>query len=210
MRTVSFDALPDRLGAKAGTTLTALVVVLCLLGCSCVAHQPRLPTTASTQDATATPSSTPTSTCTPTLTSTHIPTASRTPVAAPGPLTDAQAVALIEKEMTARGVAPGTLRIVVAEEPRIASIRYVSSYPIDSRVFQAESVLIALAVARTVTRIEPLITDGIRLSVIPGGDSDVGLRVTAIEHSSLEAWSQGAISDQEFVSQWTIGAVTKE
>ncbi len=102
------------------------------------------------------------------------------------------------------------MKIEVAEKPRRASVRYASSYPIESHVFQAESVLITLAVARTVARIEPIMTGGLNLSVMPGGDGEVGLRVTIIEHSSLKAWSQGAISDREFVSEWTIAAVTKE
>jgi hypothetical protein len=131
-------------------------------------------------------------------------------VPTPGPLTDEQAVAFIEEEMTARGVASDTLRIVIAGDPRVASIRYASSYAIDSRVFQAETVLITLVVARAVARIEPPVSGGTRVAVMPAGGSDVGLRVTVIESSSLEAWRKGFISDQEFVSQWSVGAVTKE
>jgi hypothetical protein len=92
----------------------------------------------------------------------------------------------------------------------MASIRYASSYSVDSRVFQAETVLIALAVARAVARLDPPVTDGMRLGVIPAGRGNVGLRVTVIESSSLDAWRDGSISDQEFVGQWTVVALTRE
>ncbi len=203
-------ACSERLRVRVDATLTEFAVVLCLVACSCTAHQAPPGTATSTQAAIATPPFTPTLTCTPMATGTAVPSFSPTPVSALSRLTDAQAVALIEKELAARGVGPDGMKIVVAEKPRTASIRYASSYPIDSHVFRAESVLITLAVARTVARIEPVMTGGLRLSVIPGGDGDVGLRVTIIEHSSLEAWSEGAMSDQEFVSEWTVAAVTKE
>ena len=95
-------------------------------------------------------------------------------------------------------------------EPRSASIRYSSSYDVDSSVFQAQTTLVALAAARAMTRVQPPINGGMRRAVIPTGESEVGLRVIIIDWSSLEAWANGSISDQEFVRQWSVGTVTRE
>jgi hypothetical protein len=107
-------------------------------------------------------------------------------------------------------VVSDTVRIRILADPRAASIRYSSAYSVDSSVFYAESVLIALAVARTASAVDPPLMDGIRLAVIPGGEGDIGLRVTVINGSSLAAWAEGAISDQEFIDAWTVAAATKE
>jgi len=128
----------------------------------------------------------------------------------PGPLTDAEAIALVKEEVAARGVAPHTLSVTIAGEPRSASIRYSSSYTVDSSVFRAQTVLVALAAAQAMARVQPPINGGMRLAVMPGGESEVGLRVIIIDWSSLEAWANGSISDQEFVSQWTEGTITRE
>jgi hypothetical protein len=138
------------------------------------------------------------------------PTSIHTPAPTPGPLTDAEAIALVKEEATARGVAPHTLRITIAGEPRSASIRYASSYTVDSSVFQAQTILVALATARAMARVQPPLNGGMRLAVIPAGESEVGLRVIVIDWASLEAWANGSISDQEFVSQWTEGSITRE
>ncbi len=174
--------------------IAAVGVVFCLLGWLGMACQA--------------PSPPPTSVPPPTITPTSAPT--RTPTPGPGPLTDAEAIALIKEEATARGVAPDTLRITIRGEPRSASIRYSSSYDVDSSVFQAQTTLVALAAARAMTRVQPPINGGMRLAVIPTGESEVGLRVIIIDWSSLEAWANGSISDQEFVSQWSVGTVTRE
>ncbi len=99
----------------------------------------------------------------------------------PGPLTDAEAIALVKEEAATRGVALHTLRITIAGEPRLASIRYTSSYAVDSRVFQPQTVLITLAAARVVARVHPPINGGMHLAVMPAGESNVGLRVTVTE-----------------------------
>ena len=154
------------------------------------------------------PSPTATSAPPPTTTPTTDPT--RTPIPGPGPLTDAEAIALVKEKVAARGVALNTLRVAIGGEPRWATIRYSSSYAVDGSVFKSQTVLVALAVARVMIRVDPPINGGIRLAAIPGGESEVGLRVTIIDASSLEAWAKGSISDQEFVGQWTVGAVTRE
>ncbi len=174
--------------------IAAVGVVFCLLGWLGMACQA--------------PSPPPTSVPPPTITPTSAPT--RTPTPGPGPLTDAEAIALIKEEATARGVAPDTLRITIRGEPRSASIRYSSSYDVDSSVFQAQTTLIALAAARAMARVQPPINGGMRLAVMPAGESEVGLRVIIIDWTSLEAWASGSISDQEFVSQWSVGTVTRE
>jgi len=138
------------------------------------------------------------------------PTSVHTPAPTPGPLTDAEVIALVEEEATARGVAPHTLRITIAGEPRSASIRYSSSYTVDSSVFHVQTTLVALAAARALARVQPPLDGGMRLAVIPAGESEVGLRVIVIDWASLEAWNNGSISDQEFVSQWTEGSITRE
>jgi hypothetical protein len=116
----------------------------------------------------------------------------------------------LEKEVTARGVDFQTIRITMSEEPRLVSIRYSSSFAIEDRPFQAQTVLVALAAARVLSRVQPPIDGGIRLAVMPGGEGEVGLRVTIITGSSMEAWINGSISDQEFVSLWMAGTVTRE
>jgi len=133
-----------------------------------------------------------------------------TPTSAPGPLTDAQAIALVKEEIDARGVALHTVRIAMAEEPRRVSIRYSSSYDVDSRVFQAQTVLVALAAARAMARVDPPISGGMRVAVMPVGESNIGLRVTMVDGPDLEAWANGSISDQEFVRRWSVGIVTRE
>ena len=174
----------------------AVGVVLCLLGWLGTACQaPSPPTTSAPPPIATLPSAS---------------TRTRTPTPTPGPLTDAEAIALIKEEATARGVAPHTLRITIGGEPRSASIRYSSSYTVDSSVFQVQTTLVALAAARAIARVQPSISGGMSLAVIPTGESEVGLRVIVIDWSSLEAWANGSISDQEFVSQWTEGSITSK
>ncbi len=186
--------------------------VLCLLGWLCMACQSRLTMPTSTPLPTAIPipahTKTPTSELLPTIT--PVPSHTQAPTPTPGPLTDAEAIALVEEEAAARGVDLATLRITITGEPRSVSIRYSSSYTVDSRVFQPQTALVALAAARVLVRVQPPIDGGIRLAVIPGGESEVGLRVTVIDGSSLEAWANGSISDQEFVGQWMDWTVTRE
>ena len=172
----------------------AIGVVLCLLGWLGMACQA--------------PSLTLTDATSPTTTPTPVPTLTTT--LTPGSLTDAEAIALVKEEVAARGVAPHTLRITIGGEPRSASIRYSSSYDVNSKVFQAQTVLVALAVARATSRVQPPLNGGIRLAVIPAGEGEVGLKVTIIDWASLEAWASGSISDQEFVGAWTVGTVTTE
>jgi hypothetical protein len=171
---------------KGMKSLAAIGVALCLFGWLSMACQA--------------PSPTPTS----------IPPPAHTQTPTPGPLTDAEAIALVKEEVAARGVTPQTLRITIAGKPRSASIRYSSSYNVDSKVFRAQTVLVALAAARAMIRVQPPINGGMRLAAMPGGESEVGLRVIVIDWASLEAWANGSISDQEFVSQWTVGGITKE
>ena len=186
--------------------------VLCLLGWLCMACQPR--PTLRTSTPLRTTITIPTHTLTPTgeliPTITPVPSHTQAPTPAPGPLTDAEAIALVEEEVTTRGVALSTLRITIEEEPRWVSIRYSSSLTVESRAFQPQTVLVALAVARVLVRVQPPVDGGIRLAVIPGGESEVGLRVTVIDGSSLEAWTNNSITDQEFVDQWVVGTVTRE
>jgi hypothetical protein len=188
----------------------AASAVLCLLGWLGMACQSRsttptnIPLPTPTPAHTWTPSSEPLPTITPTPSHTQVPTPT------PGRLTDVEAIALVEKEVAARGVALPTLRITIQGEPRWASIRYSSSLTEDSRAFQPQTVFVALVAARVLVRIQPPIDGGIRLAVIPDGEGEVGLRVTVIDGFSLEAWANGSISDQEFVGQWIVGTVTRE
>jgi len=192
--------------------IVALAVGLYLLGWLGTACQRPPPTPTSAPSPALTPSVTvtPSATGTPSPTVSPSPTCTRTPTPTPGVLTDAEAIVLIKEALAARGVAIHTLRITIGGEPRWASVRYTSSYDVDSRAFQAQTVLAALAVARIMTRVDPSIDGGVRLAVIPGGEGEVGLRVTHIEGQSLRAWADGSLSDQEFVGEWTVGAATRE
>ncbi len=185
---------------------------LCLLGWLGIACQSRPTMPSSTPLPTASPipahTWTPTSEPLPTISPTQSHTQAPTPT--PGPLTDAEAIALVEEEATAHGVALPALRITIEGEPRWVSIHYSSSFTADSRAFQPQTVLVALATARVFVRVQPPLDGGIRLAVMPGGESEVGLRVTVINGSSLEAWANGSISDQEFVGQWMVWTVTRE
>ena len=169
-------------------------VALCLLGWLSVACQSPLTT----------------HTGVPLPTATLTPLYGQTPIAAPGSLTDAEAIALIGEELAAREVAPHTAKVTVAGKPRRVSIRYSSSYAVDDRAFRPQTVLVALAAARVVARVHPAVDGGMHLAVVPAGESDVGLRVTVIDRSSLQAWADGSITDQEFVGHWTVWSATRE
>jgi hypothetical protein len=208
----------------------AASAVLCLLGWLGMACQSRTPTPTSTPLPTATlspsrtwtPTSEPLPTITtmpshtqtqtseplPTITPTPIHTLEPTPTL--GPLTDEEAIAQMEDELAARGVDLQTVRITIAGEPRSVSIHYSSTFDVKGRAFQAQTVLVALAAARVFIRVQPPMDGGIRLAVIPSGESEVGIRVTMIEGSSLEAWAKGSISDQDFVGSWMVWTVTRE
>ena len=172
--------------------LLLVSALLCLLGSLALSCQFPPPTS--------TPPPTPTATATPTP----------TPTPTPRPLTEAGAIALIKEELAARGVALGTARVAVKGEPRAVSVRYASAYKLDSDVFKAQTVLVALAVSRAVLRIEPPIEGGINLSILPSEGGQVGLRVIAIGGPALEEWASGSLSDEQFVDEWTVGNVTTE
>jgi len=190
----------------------AASAVLCLLGWLCMACQSLLtmPTSTPLPTAIPIPAHTKTPTCEPLPMITPTRPHTQAPTSTPDFLTDVEAIALVEEEAAARGVDLATMRITITGEPRSVSIRYSSSYAVDGRVFQPQTVLVALAAARVLVRVQPPIDGGIRLAVIPSGESEVGLRVTIIDGSSLESWANGFISDQEFVGQWMVGTVTRE
>jgi hypothetical protein len=102
------------------------------------------------------------------------------------------------------------VRITTRDESRRLSIRYSSTLRVDDRAFEPQTVLIALAVARIAARVDPPMSGGIHLGVIPGGDGEVGVRVTVIEGIVLQSWANNSITDQEFVGQWIVGSLTRE
>jgi hypothetical protein len=112
--------------------------------------------------------------------------------------------------LAARGVALGTARVTLKGEPRAVSVRYATTYKLDSDVFTAQTILVALAVSRVVLRVEPPIEGGINLSILPSEGAQVGLLVIAIGGPALEQWANGSLSDQQFVGEWTVGNVTTE
>ncbi|NIN65023.1 MAG: hypothetical protein GTO63_10050 [Anaerolineae bacterium] len=190
----------------------AASAVLCFLGCLGMACQFLVTTPTSTLPPTATlpPSRTwtPTSEPIPTITPTPFRTQAPTPTL--GILTDSEAIALLGEEALARGVDLQSLKISITEEPRSVSIRYTSSYNVEGSAFRAQTMLIALAAARVLIRVQPPVDGDIRLAVVPSGESEVGIRVTVIDGSALKAWADGSISDQEFVAQWMVWTVTRE
>lgn len=129
---------------------------------------------------------------------------------APLSLTDSRAIALIEEELVTHRVALDTARIAIGGEPRGASIRYSSATSVDHPALEPQRVLLALAVSRVLAGAQPPLDGGMRLSVIPGGEGEIGLKVTVIGASSLAPWANGAVSDREFVSEWEVWSITRE
>ena len=129
---------------------------------------------------------------------------------APLSLTDSQAMALIEKELVAHRVALDTVRIAIGGEPRRVSIRYSSAYSVDHPAFEPQRVLVALAVSRVLAGVQPPLDGGMRLSAIPAGEGEIGLKVTVIGASSLDAWANNALPEREFVSEWDVWSMTRE
>ncbi len=129
---------------------------------------------------------------------------------APLSLTDSRAIALIEEELIAHRVALDTARIAIGGEPRPASIRYSSAYSVDHPAFEPQRVLVALAVSRVLAAVQPPLDGGMSLSAIPGGEGEIGLKVTIIGAPSLAAWANDTLSDREFVSKWEVWSMTRE
>jgi hypothetical protein len=119
-------------------------------------------------------------------------------------------MALIEEELVAHRVALDTARIAMGGEPRRISIRYSSAYSVDHPAFEPQRVLVALAVSRVLAGAQPPFDGGMRLSAIPGGEGEIGLKVTVIGAPSLEAWADNALSDREFVGEWDVWSMTRE
>jgi hypothetical protein len=169
-----------------------------------------LATTCQNPPPTPTPIPSPTSTAT--LPPTLEPAATFTPppTPLPPPLSDDQALDLLLEEVSSRGVDPDTIRLRIGGRPRRASVRYTSTYQPDRSEFRAQMTLITLAAASTVVRVDPPIEGGLDVSVLPVEGEAIGLLVIAVDRSSLDAWANGILSDQEFVAAWQLGAVTVE
>ena len=178
--------------------------IVALLGWLTVTCQYPPPTASPTLPPTATSTSTPASTAT----LTPAPTAP--PTATPIPLTDLQATDLLRQEVASRGVDPDTVRIRIGGQPRRVSIRYTSTYHPDSREFRAQMILNTLAAASITLRVDPPVEGGLDVAVLPVEGGELGLLVTTVDRSVLDAWASGSLSDQEFVAEWQTGIVTKE
>jgi hypothetical protein len=132
------------------------------------------------------------------------------PTPALPPLTEDEAKELLRESAAHRNVDLDTLRISIRGDPRWLSIRYSSPHKLDGSVFKAQMTLVVLEAAQMALRIQPPIDGGIRVSIIPEGDTEVGLRVVIIDDFSLEPWARGEISDREFIDEWVIGTVPRE
>lgn len=191
-------------------------VIVAILGWLTVACQFAPPTPTPTLPLTATSTSTPAPTATstsipvPTATSTSTPAPTPPPTATPTPLTDLQATDLFRQEVASRGVDPDTVRIRIGGQPKRVSIRYTSTYHPDSREFRAQMILNTLAAASITLRVDPPVTGGLDVAVLPVEGGELGLLVTTVERSVLDAWASGSLSDQEFVAEWQTGIVTTE
>jgi hypothetical protein len=185
-------------------------VLLCVLGGLLVACQTSPATPTSTPLPAATPTPKPTLTPTPSPTPTLAPTPRPSPRPTLGPLTDAEAVELLEEELVARGVDADTLRIVIKGQPRALSVRYTSAYRLDSNVYRAQTVLIALTVSETALRLQPPVDGGISIGIMPEENGEIGLVAISIGGSSLRAWAEGTLTDVEFVGEWSMGIVPRE
>lgn len=126
------------------------------------------------------------------------------------PLTDGEAIEWAEHAIVARGVAPETVRVTIGGEPRQATIRYASQHGSAEEAFGIETLLVGLEVSRVLARVEPMLTGGLSLGVMPTGEGETGLYMTDINGSTLRAWADGAMPEHAFVSSWEQWAVTSE
>ncbi len=125
-------------------------------------------------------------------------------------LTDAEVIALIEREVAERGVSLDTLRVRLTGDPRVAFIQYASTLDVNHPAFNAQTVLITLAVSRAVARSQPAPEGGVRVAAIPGSEGEVGLRLITLGWEELATWSRGKMSDQLFVRGWGVWSITRE
>jgi hypothetical protein len=112
--------------------------------------------------------------------------------------------------VSSRGVDPDTVRIRIGGQPRRASVRYTSAYLPDRSEFRAQMMLITLATATAILRVDPPIDGGLDVAVLPSEQGEVGLLVATIDRTTLDAWASGILSDQEFVAAWQLGAATRQ
>jgi len=128
----------------------------------------------------------------------------------PEPLTEAEAVALVTEELAARDVDAASIRVTIKPESRTGAVRFTSSYDWTSSQYNAQATIATLLISRAMLRVKPPVDGGLQISIIPQGDEEVGLHVISIRGSSLQAWADGSLIDQEYVASWTIGVMTKE
>jgi hypothetical protein len=135
---------------------------------------------------------------------TPIPTPTDTPILTPtpAPLTDEMAIARIKEALTIHPIHQDTLEVEISRDRRRITISYETDYDSGSPQFRWQIITIGLTVARIIARVEPPISDGIRIAAMPTGREDIGLKLVVIKGDDIAAWSIGLLSDQVFISRW--------
>ena len=68
----------------------------------------------------------------------------------------------------------------------------------------------AIAGQQMTIRVQPPVDGGIKVSILPARETGEGLRVILADGRSLDRWARGAVSEQEFVYEWSVGTVPRE
>jgi len=147
---------------------------------------------------------------TPVPPSTPLPTETPIPTATPTltPLTDEMAIARIEEALVAYPI--HQLEVAISRDLRRATISYETDYSGESLEFQWQVVIIGLIAARTISQVQPPVSGGMRMVVVPTEGKEVGMRLVVIGAVDIAAWASGSQSDQAFVAGWQMVTVTKE
>ncbi len=145
---------------------------------------------------------------TPGPTSTPLPTKIPTALPTLTPLTDEMAIARIEEALAAHPI--HQLEVEISKDLRRATISYETDYSGESPEFHWQVIIIGLIAARTISRVQPPVSGGMRMIVVPTKGREVGMRLVVIRAVDIVAWASGSKSDQAFVAGWQMVTVTKE
>lgn len=145
---------------------------------------------------------------TPAPTSTPLPTEIPTATPTLTTLTDEMAIARIEDALAAHPI--HQLEVEISRDLRRATISYETDYSGESLEFQWQVIIIGLIAARTISRVQPPVSGGMRMVVVPTKGKEVGMRLVVIGAVDIAAWASGSKSDQAFVAGWRTITVTKE
>jgi hypothetical protein len=196
-----------------GPSWSARAIVFSLLAAAAVSCQSAIatPTAQATLPPVPTASPAPQATM-PSVTAAALPTSrfAATPGPTLLPLSEADAIALIREEILRYGVTPEVIRVSITGEPRTVAVRFATTLSMDQTTLDYQRILSTMAVARIAVRLQPPPAGGISVSIIPAGQTDVGLLVTVVGGDALAEWARGELNDPEFYRRWKVGAMTRE